>query len=344
MKAAGSDAESDDVLAAVAAVVARDKQVQAELAGEARKRFARYASSDSEDETATAGPAGRRRSGGAAANGGGLAADVARVAGSSDEEGEDGPAGVVEFGGGDGGTAERRAAKRRKREGAAAAASAAGAAGSKRPKSAAVSVRPGELVHAGAMSGGRTASGGAQAGEGGFAALGLPQQLADHLAAQGFGAPTGVQQESIPVLLNRRDALINAPTGSGKTLRWVQLLCLVVGAALGDAFGFAGLVTVQGKRGALAAQQPPVLVASSSHNELICIGPLQLPGAHCGRPGSAAAAHHPRPGHLCHCHLPHTRAVPPSGGCANHACAPLCVAGEELRGAARGCSSVVTSC
>lgn len=91
-------------------------------------------------------------------------------------------------------------------------------------------MRPGELVHAGAMSGGRTASGAAQGGEGGFAALGLSQQLADHLAAHGFGAPTGVQQESIPVLLNRRDALINAPTGSGKTLRWVQVLCLVVGA------------------------------------------------------------------------------------------------------------------
>lgn len=215
VKAAGSDAESDDVLAAVAAAVARDKQVQAELASQARQRFARYASSDSEDEAGTAAAGGRRRGGAAAANGG-LAADVARFAGSSDEEGEGGPAGVVEFGGGDGGNPERRAAKRRKRDAAAAAAG----EGSKRPKAATVSVRPGELVHAGAVAGG-AGGGAAQGGEGGFAALGLSQQLADHLAAHGFAAPTGVQQQSIPVLLGRRDALVNAPTGSGKTLRWV---------------------------------------------------------------------------------------------------------------------------
>lgn len=218
MKAAGSDAESDDVLAAVAAVVARDKQVQAELAGEARQRFARYASSDSEGEAAGGVPAGRRRGGGTAANGSGLAANVACFAGSSDEEGEDGPAGIVEFGGGDGGSAERRAAKRRKRDRADGAAAAAGGASSKRPKAAAVSVRPGELVHAGAV-GGNAAGAAAQDGEDGFAALGLSSQLADHLAAHGFAAPTGVQRQSIPVLLGRRDALINAPTGSGKTLR-----------------------------------------------------------------------------------------------------------------------------
>ena len=207
------------MLAAVAAAVARDKQVQAELAGEARQRFARYASSDSEDEAAAA-PNSRQRggAGGKGGSGGGLAADVARFAGSSDEEGEAGPGGVVEFGGGDGGTAERRAAKRRRREAAAAA-----GAGGKRPKGAAVSVRPGELVHAGAGAGGSAhrAAGGADGGAG-FAALGLSSQLADHLAAHGFQAPTGVQREAIPVLLGRRDALINAPTGSGKTLRCGQ--------------------------------------------------------------------------------------------------------------------------
>ncbi|PRW60362.1 DEAD-box ATP-dependent RNA helicase 17 [Chlorella sorokiniana] len=245
VKAAGSDAESDDVLAAVAAAVARDKEVQAELAGEVRQRFARYASSDSEGEDPAAGaPAGQRRRGGAAAaNGNGLAADVARFAGSSDEEGEGGPAGVVEFGGGDGGTAERRAAKRRKRERADGA-----AAGGKRPKSAAVSVRPGELVHAGAVGGGAAAGGAAQAsGEDGFAALGLSPQLADHLAAHGFAAPTGVQQQAIPVLLGRRDALINAPTGSGKTLSYLAPI-------VAD----------------LAAQQPAITRAQGTFAIVIC--------------------------------------------------------------------------
>ena len=50
-----------------------------------------------------------------------------------------------------------------------------------------------------------------------FSELGLPDSLLSALAAVGYETPTPIQAETIPVLLEGRDLLGHAPTGTGKT-------------------------------------------------------------------------------------------------------------------------------
>ena len=50
-----------------------------------------------------------------------------------------------------------------------------------------------------------------------FLSLGLPQLLSDSLAAGGFSEPTPIQTQAIPKLLEGRDVMGIAQTGSGKT-------------------------------------------------------------------------------------------------------------------------------
>ena len=50
-----------------------------------------------------------------------------------------------------------------------------------------------------------------------FADLGLPQSILDAINDMGFVTPSPIQQECIPHLLNGRDVLGMAQTGSGKT-------------------------------------------------------------------------------------------------------------------------------
>src|ERR671912_2292116 len=50
-----------------------------------------------------------------------------------------------------------------------------------------------------------------------FSTLGLPRELTDIVAALGYEEPTPVQRETIPLLLERRDLLGQAATGTGKT-------------------------------------------------------------------------------------------------------------------------------
>lgn len=221
VKAAGSDAESEDVLAAVAAAVTRDQAVQQELAAAQVQRLSRYASESDDELQEIQQPQQRGKQ--QRADSGFKAWRLAAFAGSSDEEeggGGDSPAGFVEFGGGDYAAdprptkAQRRKDKDKERTGG------SGGAAAKRAKGApTVPVRPGELVHAGPAA--EAAPGGAGADGASFGALGLSPQLAAHLAAHGFATPTPVQAQAIPVLLGGRDALVNAPTGSGKTLRCV---------------------------------------------------------------------------------------------------------------------------
>ena len=54
-----------------------------------------------------------------------------------------------------------------------------------------------------------------------FDALGLSARTLDGLRDLGFTEPTEVQARSIPPLLEGRDALVQAPTGSGKTAAFV---------------------------------------------------------------------------------------------------------------------------
>ena len=53
-----------------------------------------------------------------------------------------------------------------------------------------------------------------------FAALPLDQYLQQQLGKMGLSTLTQVQRETIPLLLQGRDALVRSPTGSGKTLAY----------------------------------------------------------------------------------------------------------------------------
>ncbi|MFZ2406075.1 MAG: DEAD/DEAH box helicase, partial [Methylobacter sp.] len=50
-----------------------------------------------------------------------------------------------------------------------------------------------------------------------FSGLSLAEQLLEAVKKMGFEQPTPVQQKAIPVAMERRDLLVSAETGSGKT-------------------------------------------------------------------------------------------------------------------------------
>ncbi len=54
-------------------------------------------------------------------------------------------------------------------------------------------------------------------GDAGFASLGLDARLLSALASLGYEEPTPVQLQAIPPLLQGRDVLAQAATGTGKT-------------------------------------------------------------------------------------------------------------------------------
>jgi ATP-dependent RNA helicase DeaD len=61
------------------------------------------------------------------------------------------------------------------------------------------------------------ATGGDDAGDAGFASLGLDERLLQALTALGYEEPTPIQREAIPPMLAGRDLLGQAATGTGKT-------------------------------------------------------------------------------------------------------------------------------
>ena len=54
-----------------------------------------------------------------------------------------------------------------------------------------------------------------------FDTLGLAPELLRAVAAEGYTEPTPVQAEAIPHVLERRDVLAGAQTGTGKTAAFV---------------------------------------------------------------------------------------------------------------------------
>ncbi len=50
-----------------------------------------------------------------------------------------------------------------------------------------------------------------------FSELGLSEQLLKAVAEQGYQTPTPIQAQAIPVILQGRDVLAGAQTGTGKT-------------------------------------------------------------------------------------------------------------------------------
>lgn len=50
-----------------------------------------------------------------------------------------------------------------------------------------------------------------------FNSLGLSAELLRAIAAQGYRKPTPIQRQAIPIILERKDILAGAQTGTGKT-------------------------------------------------------------------------------------------------------------------------------
>jgi ATP-dependent RNA helicase DeaD len=88
-----------------------------------------------------------------------------------------------------------------------------------------------------------------------FSQLGLADPLAAALASFGFETPTPVQAEAIPVILSRRDAIIESETGTGKTF-----------AYLAPAFQ---LVSVLERKG---VGEPGVIIAAPTQELAVQIG------------------------------------------------------------------------
>lgn len=87
---------------------------------------------------------------------------------------------------------------------------------------------PGRLMHAGGVLNYNYSAGNADGSVGKkrddkttFEALGISDLLCAHLKNMNFQTPTKVQQAVIPPLLAFKDVLVNAPTGTGKTLSYL---------------------------------------------------------------------------------------------------------------------------
>ena len=77
-----------------------------------------------------------------------------------------------------------------------------------------------------------------------FASLGLPRELSDVVAALGYEEPTPVQRETIPLLLEGRDLLGQAATGTGKTAAFALPMLHRISQAKRNPRQTAGLILV----------------------------------------------------------------------------------------------------
>src|SRR4249920_3302584 len=103
-----------------------------------------------------------------------------------------------------------------------------------------------------------------------FASLGLQRELADVVAALGYEEPTPVQREAIPLLLEGRDLLGQAETGTGKTAAFALPMLQRIGQARPAPRQTCGLVLVPTRE--LAMQ-----VAEAVHKYAKGIGLTVLP-------------------------------------------------------------------
>ena len=90
-------------------------------------------------------------------------------------------------------------------------------------------------------------------GDNGFAGLGLAPPLLECLTELGYEEPTPVQREAIPPLLEGRDLLAEAPTGTGKTAAFS--LPMLQGLRRGGSKGPEGLVLVPTRELAMQVAQ-----------------------------------------------------------------------------------------
>src|SRR5687768_3281562 len=78
----------------------------------------------------------------------------------------------------------------------------------------------------------------------GFAALGLGGEIVAALTQLGYEEPTPIQREAIPTLLEGRDLLGQAATGTGKTAAFALPMLQRWAATRGDAEGRAPFALV----------------------------------------------------------------------------------------------------
>jgi len=103
-----------------------------------------------------------------------------------------------------------------------------------------------------------------------FSALGLRPELADVVSALGYEEPTPVQRETIPLLLEGRDLLGQAETGTGKTAAFALPMLQVIADAKPSPRQTSGLVLVPTRE--LAMQ-----VAEAVHKYAKGVGLTVLP-------------------------------------------------------------------
>jgi ATP-dependent RNA helicase DeaD len=89
----------------------------------------------------------------------------------------------------------------------------------------------------------------------GFGALGLHQALVDAASALGYEEPTAIQREAIPPLLQGRDVLGQAATGTGKTAAFALPMLHLIGKTAEDGRRVRGLILVPTRELAMQVAQ-----------------------------------------------------------------------------------------
>ena len=90
-----------------------------------------------------------------------------------------------------------------------------------------------------------------------FAELGLNEQILAGVEALGFTQPTPVQAQAIPLVLEGRDIVASAQTGTGKTAAFaLPALQLIMGLAEGPSAAADGVPTAEGEPHAAGADAP----------------------------------------------------------------------------------------
>ncbi len=93
-----------------------------------------------------------------------------------------------------------------------------------------------------------------------FDALGLAPELLRAVADEGYTEPTPVQREAIPLVLERRDLLAGAQTGTGKTAAFVLPIIQILHETRTPGQPVRNLPSQQGRRSTPATGRPPVRV------------------------------------------------------------------------------------